>query len=292
MELGLVTSSTYLRSEESTLLRLLGRCEADIRRLKVGLHVVGKAYGAIVGHGVMSNYEGLHHYSTDRYRGLVRMTADLVGRDPGSLDGVIYLTSPDDTSTLLPEAVALKRQSLIHAKPYLSTVASVLDWIGTESLWTGHPRRSEVIPTVDLMSSQTLALIAHDGMKKAMLTFVEDYFDLLSRFARRVSTASTGLRLNELARGRGWPIDIAWTSCYRSGPLGGDAEIADLVLRHQCQRVIFFCDPLVPHPHDADISMLERAITANTEDTVYIGSPVVASRWAEAAYRASYVSQR
>jgi methylglyoxal synthase len=285
MELGLVTSSSYLRSEESTLLRLLRRYEGDIRQLHVGLHVVGRAYSAIVSHGVMANYEGLHQYSNDRYSGLVGVAAAIVDTGPDALDGLVYLASPDDASALLPEAVTLKRQCLIHSKPYLSTMASFVDWIETERLLMGHPCRPGTASPDDTASTQTLALIAHDGMKQAMLSFVGEYFDLLSRFARRVSTASTGHRLNALARERGWPPDIPWTSCCRSGPLGGDAQIARLVLTHQCQRVLFFRDPLVPHAHEADISMLERAIAANTEDTVYIASPAMAIRWAEAAHR-------
>lgn len=285
MELGLVTGSSYLRSEESALLRLLQRCEADIRRLHLGLHVVGHAYSAIVSHGVMANYEGLRQYSNDRYSGLVGLAAAMVDSGADALDGVVFLASPDDTSTLLPEAVALKRQCLIHAKPYLSTMASFADWTETECLLEGHPRRQGSAAPDDIASSQTLALIAQDGMKQEMLAFAGEYFDLLSRFARRVSTASTGHRLNALARERGWPPESPWTSCFRSGPLGGDAQVARLVLRHQCQRILFFRDPLVAHPHEADASMLERAIAANSEDTVYIASPAMASRWAEAARR-------
>ena len=285
MELGLVTSNAHLGSEESTLLRVLHQCEADIRQLRVGLHVVGRAYSAIVGQGLLSNYEGLHRYSHDRYGGLVAMAAAIAGCETDSLDGVVYLVPPEDMSTLLPEAIALRRQCLVHAKPYLSTSASFIDWIETERLLMGHPYRRATGSPDSHVAAETVALIAHDGMKDAMLTFAAEHFDLLSRFARRVSTASTGVRLNELARSRGWPPNTPWASCCRSGPHGGDAQIAHLVLRHQCQRVLFFRDPLVPHPHEADISVLERAIASRTESAVYIASPAMASRWAEAAER-------
>jgi len=285
MELGLVTSNAHLGSEESTLLRVLHRCESDIRQLRVGLHVLGRAYNAIVGHGLLSNYEGLHRYSHDRYSGLVAMAAAIAGRETDSLDGIVYLVPPEDMSTLLPEAIALRRQCLVHAKPYLSTSASFIDWIETERLLSGYPHREAAGSPDSNLAAQTLALIAHDGMKDAMLTFATEHFDLLSRFARRMSTASTGVRLNELARSRGWPPHTPWASCCRSGPHGGDAQIADLVLRHRCQRVLFFRDPLVPHPHEADISVLERAIASRTESAVYIASPAMASRWARAAER-------
>ena len=43
-----------------------------------------------------------------------------------------------------------------------------------------------------------------------------------------------------------------------SGPLGGDAEIAAMVVRGEVDAVLFFRDPLDKHPHDVDISMLMR----------------------------------
>lgn len=288
MELALVASHLHLRSESSALLGLLRRCEPDIRDLNLGLHAVGHTYDAIVGNGVLSDYPRLQRYANDRYSGLVRMTAAIVGGGAGILDGVIYLATPDDASTLLPETLALKRQCLIHSKPFLSTVASVIDWIGTEHLLAGHPSRPNAASSNNIMSSQTLALIAHDGMKQSMMALAGEYFELLSRFSRRVSTGTTGRRLNELARERGWPSDVAWTSCYESGPLGGDVQIANLILLHQCQRVIFFCDPLVAHQHEVDIRLLERAIAANGDETTYLACPVLALRWAEAAQRVMY----
>src|SRR3546814_6082644 len=69
-----------------------------------------------------------------------------------------------------------------------------------------------------------------------MVAFASDHFDLLSQFARRVATGTTGARLNELAWSRGWPANRPWVQRYLSGPLGGDAQIAELVLEHQCHR--------------------------------------------------------
>jgi len=293
MKLGFVTSSIYLRSEQSAFLALFRRCQSDIRQLSVQLHVLGQTYDAMARHGLLSNCHGLRRYHpNDRHGGLVSMAAAIIDNESSMLDGIVYLAPRDDPATLLPEVLALKRQCLIYAKPFLSTAASFVDWLETESILAGHPPRPKALSPDSRASTQTVALIAHDGMKDAMVAFVGTHFDVLSRFGRRVSTASTGSQLNELARERGWPPKPAWTSCYRSGPLGGDLEIANLVNRHQCQRVIFFRDPLVAHAHNADIDTLERAIVGNTDDTVYIGSPAMASRWAEAADKASYVSQR
>ena len=70
---------------------------------------------------------------------------------------------------------------------------------------------------------------------------------------------------------------------FQSGPLGGDAQIADRVLDGRCQRAIFFEDPHVARQHEADIQLLERAVTTVTDHAVCSTSPVVAQRWAEAA---------
>jgi len=69
------------------------------------------------------------------------------------------------------------------------------------------------------------------------------------------------------------------------GATGGDAQIADLVLERRCHRAIFFEDPHVARQHEADIQLLERAVTTATHDAVCTTSPKVAQRWCEAARR-------
>jgi methylglyoxal synthase len=133
------------------------------------------------------------------------------------------------------------------------------------------------------LQRHTLALIAHDAMKPQMLAFASEHFDLLSRFEQRVATGTTGQRLNELAWSRGWPQGQDWVHRYQSGPMGGDAQIADRVLERRCQRAIFFEDPHVARQHEADIQLLERAVTTVTDSAVCITSPLVAARWAQAA---------
>ncbi|MFO7339620.1 MAG: methylglyoxal synthase, partial [Lysobacteraceae bacterium] len=214
------------------------------------------------------------------------LVAEVVGM-PGedrTLDGAIYLIDPVDPSSVFPEAVALKRQCVIHGKPFISTVASACDWIENERIHAGL----DPDPAADrfhAFESQTLALIAHDAMKPQMLAFAAEHFDVLSRFARRVGTGTTGQRLNEMAWSRGWPQDRPWVDRFQSGPMGGDAQIADLVLQRQCQRVVFFEDPHVARQHEADIQLLERAVTTVTDAAVCITSPAMAARWMAAVRR-------
>ena len=235
---------------------------------------------------MLAGYAGLKRYPYGREGGLMKLVAEVVGLegDARTLDGAIYLIDPVDPSSIFPEAIALKRQCVIHGKPFISTVASARDWIENERIHAGLAPD----PGADrfhAFESQTLALIAHDAMKPQMLAFAAEHYDVLSRFARRVATGTTGQRLNEMAWSRGWPQDTPWVHRYLSGPMGGDAQIADLVLERRCQRAVFFEDPHVARQHEADIQLLERAVTTVTDEAVCITSPSVAARWVAAVRR-------
>jgi len=95
---------------------------------------------------------------------------------------------------------------------------------------------------------KTLALIAHDGKKALLVSFVRDHLKQLGKF-ELIGTGNTG----RLVSDAGLKIKRRL-----SGPLGGDAQIAAEVATGRCQGVIFLRDPLGMHPHDPDISMLMR----------------------------------
>ena len=46
--------------------------------------------------------------------------------------------------------------------------------------------------------------------------------------------------------------------CMNSGPMGGDAEIAAMVVRNEIDLAVFLIDDLNAQPHEADIQMLLR----------------------------------
>ncbi|GAB2510638.1 methylglyoxal synthase [Pseudoxanthomonas sangjuensis] len=284
MRLGLAANKLHHANDNAALFRWLRACEPGIRELGLGLHAVGRTYDAIAAAGMLRGHDGLKRYPYGRDGGLMKLVAEVVGIEGAerTLDGAIYLIDPVDPSSIFPEAVALKRQCVIHGKPFVSTVASARDWIEMERIHAGlaPDRNADVFHALE---SQTLALIAHDAMKATMLAFAADSFDVLSRYAQRVATGTTGQQLNELAWSRGWPRDTPWVVRYNSGPLGGDAQIADRVLERRCQRVVFFEDPHVARQHEADIQLLERAVTTVTDEAVCITSPAVAKRWIETA---------
>lgn len=284
MRLGLAANRLHHHTDDAALFRFLRASEAGIRELKLGLHAVGRTHDAIAAAGMLRGYDSLKRYPYGRDGGLMKLVAEVVGMEGAerSLDGAIYLIDPVDPSSIFPEAIALKRQCVIHGKPFLSTVASARDWVEMERIHAGLAPD----PGADrfhALHGHTLALIAHDAMKPQMMAFAAEQFDVLSRFAHRVATGTTGQRLNELAWSRGWPQDRNWVERYQSGPMGGDAQIADRVLERRCQRVIFFEDPHVARQHEADIQLLERAVTTVTDEAVCMTSPVVARRWCVAA---------
>ena len=96
-----------------------------------------------------------------------------------------------------------------------------------------------------------LALIAHDGKKADMVSFVMkrlSFFQLSD--VGIVATGTTGTMITHAG--------VDKVCKVASGPMGGDAEIGAMVTRGEVDGVIFFRDPLDKHPHDVDISMLMR----------------------------------
>lgn len=96
---------------------------------------------------------------------------------------------------------------------------------------------------------KTIALIAHDGKKAEMVAFALAHVEVLERYAL-VATNTTGKLLGENTRLK--------VRRLLSGPLGGDAQIASLVVAGNVAAVVFFVDPLGKHPHDPDIQGLLR----------------------------------
>jgi methylglyoxal synthase len=95
------------------------------------------------------------------------------------------------------------------------------------------------------------ALIAHDNKKADMVAFVSKRLPFFNRGdIDIVTTGTTGKKVRHAG--------ITDVETVNSGPLGGDAEIAAMVVRKEVDAVLFFRDPLDKHPHDVDISMLMR----------------------------------
>ena len=95
----------------------------------------------------------------------------------------------------------------------------------------------------------TIALIAHDAKKTAMVDFVREHREFF-RTKQLVATGNTGgLLESEL----GLTVERVV-----HGPEGGDLIIGGRVALHEIDAVIFFRDPLTAQPHEPDVTALMR----------------------------------
>lgn len=96
---------------------------------------------------------------------------------------------------------------------------------------------------------KSIALIAHDNLKNNMVAWAKTHAHLLSEFSL-YGTGTTGKRIEE-------EVGLSVTK-FKSGPLGGDQQIGAGIAEGRIDAVIFFWDPLAPHPHDVDVKALLR----------------------------------
>ena len=100
----------------------------------------------------------------------------------------------------------------------------------------------------------TIALVAHDKRKVDMVEWAVHNAGLLSEH-HLVCTGTTGSLIRQALENKGIRAQV---TCMHSGPMGGDAEIAAMVVRKEIDLAIFLIDDLNPQPHEADIQMLLR----------------------------------
>lgn len=106
-----------------------------------------------------------------------------------------------------------------------------------------------MLNTIKMEKRKKIALIAHDNKKPALLEWAKFNKGSLSKH-ELFATGTTGkIIASELG------LDV---TRFRSGPLGGDQQVGARIAEGKIDFVIFFWDPLEPHPHDVDVKALLR----------------------------------
>jgi methylglyoxal synthase len=102
---------------------------------------------------------------------------------------------------------------------------------------------------IEMKPKKKIALVAHDNKKSDLLEWVRFNKKLLIGH-ELFATGTTGKLLEkELCVG---------INKLQSGPLGGDLQIGAKIAHEEIDFMIFFWDPLEPHPHDPDVKALLR----------------------------------
>ncbi|MGD0275712.1 MAG: methylglyoxal synthase [Syntrophales bacterium] len=108
-------------------------------------------------------------------------------------------------------------------------------------------------------STKRIALVAHDNLKKDLVEWVNWHSNILLNH-HLICTGTTGRLVEEaLAERINQEHPLKHTIIkLKSGPFGGDQQLGAMIADGNIDVVIFFWDPMEPHPHDVDVKALLR----------------------------------
>jgi methylglyoxal synthase len=137
---------------------------------------------------------------------------------------------------------------------------------------------------------KNIALVAQDNRKKDLIEWVEWNCRTLL-LHHLICTGTTGKLVEKTLA----ESEVCRESTYsevrvtklKSGPLGGDQQLGAMITEGKIDFMIFFWDPMQPHPHDVDVKALLRiavvynipiACNRSTADFM-ISSPLMNDRY-------------
>ena len=111
----------------------------------------------------------------------------------------------------------------------------------------------------EMKVKKNVALVAHDNCKKDLVEWVSWNWKLLLNH-QLVCTGTTGRLVEEaLSRQRDEEHPLQFEVIrLKSGPFGGDQQLGAMIADGKIDVLIFFWDPMQPHPHDVDVKALLR----------------------------------
>jgi methylglyoxal synthase len=137
---------------------------------------------------------------------------------------------------------------------------------------------------------KNIALVAHDNRKKDLVEWVKWNCQTLLQH-HLICTGTTGKLIEKTLQEHALCIDDhinrPLIRKLKSGPLGGDQQLGAMITEGQIDFMIFFWDPMQPHPHDVDVKALLRiavvynipiACNRSTADFM-ISSPLMSERY-------------
>ncbi len=104
-----------------------------------------------------------------------------------------------------------------------------------------------------------IALVAHDNCKRDLVEWINWNWSVLLNH-QLICTGTTGRLVQEaLAKkiDEDHPLKHEILK-LRSGPYGGDQQLGAMIVEGKVDVLIFFWDPMQPHPHDVDVKALLR----------------------------------
>ena len=112
------------------------------------------------------------------------------------------------------------------------------------------------------MTTQTIALVAHDNKKQELIDWVGWNWEKLLPH-QLVCTGTTGRKVEEmlLEKLSDREEKLIQLTKLKSGPLGGDQQLGAKIATGGIDLFVFFWDPMTAQPHDVDVKALLRIST-------------------------------